>query len=33
MKLGYSEFSFGYAFTENLFRSTSSSATGDGRLL
>ena len=27
MKLGYSEFSFGYAFTENLIRSTSSGAT------
>ena len=26
MKLGYSEFSFGYAFTENLIRSTSSGA-------
>ncbi|NLS69338.1 hypothetical protein E3H11_10480 [Bradyrhizobium brasilense] len=28
MKLGYSEFSFGYAFTENLIRSSSASPSG-----
>jgi hypothetical protein len=28
MKLGYSEFSFGYAFTENLIRSSSAAPTG-----
>jgi hypothetical protein len=28
MKLGYSEFSFGYAFTENLIRSSSAAPAG-----
>ena len=28
MKLGYTEFSFGYAFTENLIRSMPSGPTG-----